>query len=162
MSMEAEPDRVRTPNSWLMKGVSGSNAAVTRTEITSPGAWFEQVVPVHVPVGVVPSGGASTQLMLVLSTLPKGAIIRLAALGDVGQQGGVVGGTDRPTGGPARCVAAAAIAGLHAAQAGTLPRGLRQGRVQVHEAADVDRPEQHEQEDGNDERELDQALSTGA
>src|SRR3954451_19687418 len=78
--MVAEPDSVRDPNRALMIGVSGTSFAVTRTEMTLPAAWNEQVVPVQAPVGGVPAGGARTHAISAAETLPNGAIIRLAAV----------------------------------------------------------------------------------
>ena len=96
MVMAAEPESVRVPNRAEMMGVIGVNWPVTRTEITLPGAWLEQVLPVHAPEGGVPAGGASTHDMYVFETVPKGDIIRLAAAGDVREQRRVVGRADGP------------------------------------------------------------------
>ena len=51
MVMVAAPASVRLPNRFEMIGVMGVNAAVTRTEITLPGAWNEQLDPVQAPDG---------------------------------------------------------------------------------------------------------------
>src|SRR6185295_2134099 len=78
MSMDVEPDSVRVPKSWAMIGVMGVKVAVTRTETMLPGAVKLQTLPVQLPVGVaVPFW---TQLISAVATLPKGAIIRLAAV----------------------------------------------------------------------------------
>jgi hypothetical protein len=78
--MVAAPASVRVPKKFEMIGVMGVNEAVTRTEMTLPGAWKEQLDPVQAPVGGVPAGGAWTHAMCAAPTAPKGDIIRFAAL----------------------------------------------------------------------------------